>query len=630
MSVQHDITTGGIAALATGSERTTSVHGVILGPGDVTNGLSGKRTRWPAAILEAMAEDGLFEGKPITLADSLDPEQHVGVEATDDGARVTAAVSMDEKMGEVTRTAFDSEAGLVFEGFVMDWVADELVETGLAQVSPVIARELEQIEDGDDPLFEPTSVEAARDLALVADGAAPSNEITVGSLDAGVAEALSTHFGVDVSLEALSVSRPDFNGYSEAAWDAPTLEGTFDGDMESARNSATWIENDGENFGDLSLFIIDGEGDLNLNALDSAWTLASQTDGPTEDDVERLRSMYEGFAVQANEAGAMTDDEFDNVWQDRVADDVEAGAAWIEALGESLGGQLSDLLDDRDEDRSVLVDELADAAGVESGTANAIIRGEIECPPAERLRSMADVLDVDQSTLFDAAREDGCEYDNVEAGTSTIDHPGGDDGPDGGSGQSTPVSGWRSAMTDDDLTDKERELLAVAGQKDDPTVVDAEVLEQLDTLEANEALIDAAMDLEDPTVVSETEYEEQTEALSEFRSFFKEALAEQKGVDSELLQDDAEALTSAFRDDEGDLDYEALTQSVETGSGPTSGHDVSPDDDEVAEVLDEYDASNVDEGIEILRERHEQFEEVGWDTHVERTESELETLGVEL
>lgn len=221
----HDITTGGIAALATGNDRTTQVHGVILGPGDITDGLSGKRTRWPPDALESMAKDGLFEGKPITLADSLDPEQHVGVEATDEGARVTAAVSMDEKMGEVLRTEFDPDAGLVFEGFVMDWVANELVATGLAQVSPVIARELEQVEsDGDDgeALFEPTSVDAARDLALVADGAAPSNDIEVGALEPAVAEALSTHF--DINVEAGSADGTDAGG-DDGPEDSPTGQG---------------------------------------------------------------------------------------------------------------------------------------------------------------------------------------------------------------------------------------------------------------------------------------------------------------------------------------------------------------------------------------------------------------------
>jgi hypothetical protein len=191
-----------VAAEPTG-ENQLPVHGVIFGPGDVTTGVSGKRTRWPAEVLEQMAADGLFEGKPITLADSLDPEQHVGVEMTDDGPALTGAVSMEEKVGEITATEFDADAGLLFEGFLADWEAEETVETGLAQVSPVVMRDIELVEgdpeDGD-ALYEVTTVGAARDLALVADGAVPSNDIRVGEspmIDATAAEALSAHFGVD-------------------------------------------------------------------------------------------------------------------------------------------------------------------------------------------------------------------------------------------------------------------------------------------------------------------------------------------------------------------------------------------------------------------------------------------------
>jgi len=84
-----------IAAEPTDDDRLP-VHGVLFGAGDVTSGLTGKRTRWPPAVLEGMAEDGLFEGKPLTMADSMDPEQHVGVELTDDGPVLTGAVSVDE------------------------------------------------------------------------------------------------------------------------------------------------------------------------------------------------------------------------------------------------------------------------------------------------------------------------------------------------------------------------------------------------------------------------------------------------------------------------------------------------------------------------------------------------------
>lgn len=207
----YDLLSDGAAVAAVADEPTDDqlpVHGVLFGPDDVTTGLSGKRTRWPADVLEAMAEDGVFEGKPFTLAPSLDPEQHVGVELTEDGPQLTGVVSMDEKVGEVTATTFDTDAGLLFEGFLADWDAEDAVEAGLAQISPVVMRDVELVEgeEGDsDALYDVTNVEAVRDVALVADGAVPSNEINVGqspAMGAGMAEALSAHYGVDV--EALA------------------------------------------------------------------------------------------------------------------------------------------------------------------------------------------------------------------------------------------------------------------------------------------------------------------------------------------------------------------------------------------------------------------------------------------
>lgn len=506
----YELFDGGIAALAHDVDGGTRVHGVIIGEGDITEGLSGRRTRWPADTLQQM--EGMWEGKPITMADSLDPEQHVGVTVDDDGQpRLEGAVSMDEKVGEITADAYEGGVGLLFEGFLADWEAEDVVERGLAQVSPVIIRDLELVEGEEgnsDALYEPTEVGGVRDLALVADGAAPSNDIKVGSspeMTAATAEALSAHFGADLDIEALSVSRPDFNGYDESAWDAPTLSGTFDGDMESARNSATWIEDEGETFGDLSLFVLNGGAELNVNALDSAWRMAPQTEGPTETDVQRLRSLYEGLAVQANEAGAISDDEFDSVWQDRVA---------------------------------------------------------------------------------------------AEAGASTSDHRGGDDDSRGGSSPSTPANDDSLIM---DLTDKEQELVAAARQTDDPTVVEAEVLDRLTELEEqlneHEDVIAEAADLDEPEVVDAEQAEAMRERVAIVEEMMAEALTEQKGLREATVEAMSfDAMAAEFQTDEGDLDVEALTQSPETGSGPSTGSGGNGPTDEDIERIE-----TIDQKLSVMR-----------------------------
>jgi len=405
----YEILSDGAAMAAVAAEPSDDqlpVHGVLFGVDDVTQGLSGKRTRWPADVLEQMADDAIFEGKPITLADSLDPEQHVGVEKTEDGASVTGVVSMDEKVGEITATTFDEDAGLLYEGFIVDWEAEEAVESGLAQVSPVVIRDVELVEgeEGDpDALYEPTTVLAARDVALVADGAIPSNEIAVGNspdIGDGVAEALSAHYDVD--------------------------------------------------------------------------------------------------------AEALTDD-----------------------------------------------------------------------------------------------------------------HRGGDDGPNDpagdGKGQSTPANDGSLTM---DLTDHEQELVAAARQKDDPTVVEAEVRERLDELEEqydeHEELIDEAAAVDDPEVMDAEQAEAMRERVDIVEEMMAEALTEQKGLREATVEAMSfEAMASEFETDEGDLDVEALTQSPETGSGPTStsggGSDGPTDEDrdrikEIDDKLSTVGGALPDERVEALRE----------------------------
>ncbi|WP_226041576.1 hypothetical protein [Natrinema sp. DC36] len=399
----YEILSDGAGVAAVAAEPTDNqlpVHGVLFGADDVTTGLTKKRTRWPADILEQMAEDGVFEGKPLTMADSLDPEQHVGVEMTDDGPVLSGAVSMEEKVGEITATTFDEDAGLLFDGFLADWEAEETVETGLAQISPVVIREAELVEgdEGDpDALYEVTNVQSARDVALVADGAVPSNEINVGpspDIEPQAAEALSAHYGVDV-----------------------------------------------------------------------------------------------------------------------------------EALAD--------------------------------------------------------------------------------------DHPEGDDGQNGSGGQSTPANDDPIIM---DLTDKEQELVAAARQKDDPTVVEAEVRDRLTELEEqadeHEDLIEEAAGVDDPEVMDAEQAEAMRDRVEIVEGMMAEALTEDLGLREATVEAMSfDAMAAEFETDDGDLDVEALTQTPETGSGPTggSGGSSGPTDEDI-ERIEEIDTklSTVgsalpDERVEALR-----------------------------
>lgn len=540
--ILSDATT--VAAVATEPDDSNRlpVHGVILGEGDVTAGLSGKRTRWPAAILEEMADDDLFDGKPITMADSLDPEQHVGVEVEErDGDReikLTGAVSMDEKVGEITETAYEDGVGLLFEGFIADWDAEETVERGLAQVSPVLIRDVELVEgDEDEPdaLYEPTEVYGARDLALVADGAAPSNEISVGqspAIDTEMAEALTAHFGVGVSVEALQrerARRPTYSDTEDAEWSTPTLEDYLTG-YDSLPSPDEVASVDELNDEDRSLI-----ADKSLLGTPAGETLREVRFFPVVNPANDALNRRALGAVRGGR-GAQAD----------IPDDAEASA-------QRMAGEL--LNEEFDAD----VDVEAAAASV---------------------------------------------------GVQPDDHRGSDDGPSADQDQSTPAPDDSLIM---DLTDKEQELVAAARQKDDPTVVEAEVRDRLNELEEeideHEELIDQAADIDEPEVMDAETAEAMRERVTIVEEMMAEALTEEVGLSEKAVEAmPFEAMAAHFETDDGELDVEALTQSPETGSGPTGGSgDTGPSDEDIERIeeindkLETVGSALPDSRVEALR-----------------------------
>jgi hypothetical protein len=529
---RYDILGDAVATIAAepDDDNRLPVHGVLFGTGDITSGMTGKRTRWPAAVLERAAEDDLFVGKPITLAASSDPEQHVGVELTDDGPRLTGAVSMDEKVGEITATAFDPEMGLLFEGFIADWEAEEAVESGLAQVSPVVMREVDLVEgeEGDpDALYEVAEIHGVRDVAIVADGAVPSNDISVGpspEMDAEMAEALSAHFDTDVGVSVLQrerARRPSFSDTEDSEWSTPTLADYLNGyetlpDPDSV-NSVDDLSDEGR-----ALI-----ARKSLLGTPSAETLRELRFFPVVDPATDALNRRALGAVRSGR-GSQAD----------IPDDAEASA-------ERMAGEL--------------LNEEFDA-------------------------------DID-----------------IEANAT---HPRGDDGSLDGQGQSTSVSTGLPNM--DDLTDKEKELVAAARQKDDPTVVEAEVRERLTELEAqideHEDVLDEAADLDEPEVMDAETAEAMQERIATVETMMAEALTDRKGLREATVEAMSfDAMAAEFETDDG-LDVEALTQSPETGSGPTGGGSSGPTEEDVERIaeiqtkLETVGSTLPDSRVEALRQ----------------------------
>jgi hypothetical protein len=127
-----------------------------------------------------------------------------------------------------------------------------------------------------------------------------------------------------------------------------------------------------------------------------------------------------------------------------------------------------------------------------------------------------------------------------------------------------------------DLTDKEQELVAAARQKDDPTVVEAEVRDRLSELEEeideHEEIIEEAAEVGDPEVMDAEEAEAMRERVAIVEEMMAEALTEDLGLREATVEAMSfDAMAAEFQTDDGDLDVEALTQTPESGSGPTGG-----------------------------------------------------------
>jgi hypothetical protein len=353
--MEYDTFANGIGITTLASERgpiddiressPVAISGVALPEDTALEGGQGVRHFYSPAMAERAAE---------TLQEQLDDAEQT-VHIVKNFHELEGQAAADDIIGEVTGVAYSPGVGVVFEGEITDVDTAEKIAHGYLDVSPTVARALGEQVDDQLEARPVTDVAGFRDVAIVGTGQ-PGAGVDVGSNPAIEALARAP------ALDTYSVSEPTFDGWSDAAWDAPTLSETFDGDLDAARNSATWVEGNGETFGDLSLFIVDGDGAVNVNALDSAWRLAPQTDGPDASDVDRLRRLYEGLATDAHEAGAIGQERFEDVWVPRMDD---TGGRHDDTDTMSLDDAKATLADEYDIDVETLEERLAAADGGE-------------------------------------------------------------------------------------------------------------------------------------------------------------------------------------------------------------------------------------------------------------------------
>jgi transcriptional regulator with XRE-family HTH domain len=143
-------------------------------------------------------------------------------------------------------------------------------------------------------------------------------------------------------------------------------------------------------------------------------TLEAELD-PTPDLVEdvragRYRSLSPGF--RKTEKGWALDHvavlgAAHPAWKGQpVLQFSEIGPAEPMFFAESLAALLNRMIDEmatEERPRAEIVNDMAEAGGIEPGTVEQILRGEIEQPPEERLRAFAKILKADAQSLMTAA-----------------------------------------------------------------------------------------------------------------------------------------------------------------------------------------------------------------------------------
>lgn len=206
-----DVPESGIAVLSDADP--TIVHGVAIGEGDRTTGMSGVETEWPSGPLKEAA--GMLKGKPLV-------KNHPGVTKDDSGLQVDSQPPIEDVIGKVTDSKYRDGVGLLFEAEVDDEDIANQIERGRADVSPVVARSLRQTDNGTHVV---ESIDGFRDLGVVTSGASPSNSIQTGAA-AMMAEALQASFGGSLADEQQS--------------DEPAESGTDDGRSGRPHKFKTW------------------------------------------------------------------------------------------------------------------------------------------------------------------------------------------------------------------------------------------------------------------------------------------------------------------------------------------------------------------------------------------------------
>lgn len=333
------------------------IHGVAIGPGDVTKGQTGKSKLWPAETLQQAASS--LKGRPLV-------RDHIN---TTEGV-----------VGEVTEARWKPGQGVLYEAELDDRELAEKIANGRLEVSARIKHPATE-DLNRDPTTGAFIIDAAvfDNLSVVPTGAAPSNEVDLGEADMMSEAELRAEFDYDCEdspdnscfyeeleqyaiedLAAHDYNIPSWGSTSKRGWESPQLSDFRTEDMEKVSQHflASTSGFPPENFNDLKLPVVDENGRLNLRALRIAKRAASQVNGVSEQSEEKIKLIANTLIKSNFPAEAMTAslEEVDEDWdRDAVVEYLEEK---LDMEGET---ESEDLEEEETEEESESDEEVAES-----------------------------------------------------------------------------------------------------------------------------------------------------------------------------------------------------------------------------------------------------------------------------
>lgn len=332
------------------------IHGVAIGPGDVTVGQSGKKKLWPGETLQEAA--GSLSGRPL-VRDHINTTQGV--------------------IGTVIDAKWKEGVGVLYEAELIDREIAEKIHNGLLEVSARIKHPpSDKLETDEQTGALRVSKALFDNLSVVPTGAAPSNEVDIGPADDLSAAELAEEFGREAKeIDELAEHQyhvPEWDMATKIGWDKPTLEdfGTDNLDEISQHYLVSETGFPPENFSDLKLPVVDENGTLNLRALRVAKRSASQISG-VEDEVAEKAVLIANVLIRSNfpnepMTAALADDvEFEEGESETEIMELEEALEMVASEYDLDEEEVEDLLEGSEDevDEEVDEEELEELEGVD-------------------------------------------------------------------------------------------------------------------------------------------------------------------------------------------------------------------------------------------------------------------------